>query len=166
MISRQVQLTSVVLIAITACTVQVQGGEEDSTKQRRARLQNMTDAEKQALLEKKRLFYELPREEQQQLKKLHEQLVQDPECDRLRITLERIQSMAAYAATWRASSIDQPASQRASGANPRDHEKPGDATIPCTRGWIVEQRRQASNSTLARRIHLVTRSGIPGFDPR
>ena len=52
-------------------------------------LERMTDAEKQALLQKKQRFDELSAEDRHKLEQLHDELAQAPDCDRLRSVLDR-----------------------------------------------------------------------------
>jgi hypothetical protein len=65
------------------------GPSDDVIEQRRSRLERMTDAEKTALLEKKRRFDDLPDEQKYQLRKLCEDLTAHPQRDHLRKLLER-----------------------------------------------------------------------------
>ncbi len=62
---------------------------EDSLAQRRARLEQMSDAQKTRLLQKKRRFDELAPDEQERYRKLHQELVHDQQYDHLRGTLQR-----------------------------------------------------------------------------
>lgn len=57
--------------------------------QRQARLQQMSDAEKTRLLEKKKRFEALAPAEQERCRVLHDELVNDPRYEELRATLQR-----------------------------------------------------------------------------
>lgn len=63
--------------------------ENEVLVQRRQRLQQMSDAEKTRLLEKKDRFEELRDARQQQYRALHQKLVNHPKYEELRATLER-----------------------------------------------------------------------------
>ncbi|MFO7908256.1 MAG: hypothetical protein ACQESR_03465 [Planctomycetota bacterium] len=63
--------------------------ETEVLDQRRAQLQQMSDAEKTRLLEKKERFEALSAAEQDRYRVLHEKLVDDPRYEELRATLQR-----------------------------------------------------------------------------
>lgn len=87
---RPSRLATVYLVLIVAAAAGWSSGPgDDAIEQRRARLEQMTDAQKTALLEKKRRFEDLSDEQQDQLRKLHEELAAHPHCDRLHKLLER-----------------------------------------------------------------------------
>jgi hypothetical protein len=100
------------LVAVTA-SIRARADEPTTFDQRQTRLQDMSDAEKHALLEKKRLFDQLSDEEQSQLRQLHQALVRDPDHDRLRVTLERYNAwLRGLPPGERAQLISLPADQR------------------------------------------------------
>jgi len=67
----------------------VASAAEETMHERRAQLEQMTDAEKTRLLQKKRRFDELSSQEQDRLRQLYQDLSADPQCERLRGVLER-----------------------------------------------------------------------------
>jgi hypothetical protein len=91
----------------------MRGQEQDTLEQRKQRLRNMSDAEKHNLLQKKRLFDQLPPDEQADLRKLHQELVGHPDYDHLRVTLERYNAwLRSLPPGERAQLISLPADQR------------------------------------------------------
>ena len=63
--------------------------DEDTLDERRARLEQMSDAEKTHLLGKKKKFDALDKEEKEKYRDLHRDLVAQPDYDRLQATLQR-----------------------------------------------------------------------------
>ncbi len=63
--------------------------DEETLDHRRTRLEQMSDAEKTRLLQKKRRFDELARQEKKRYRQLHQELANDPQYEQLRGTLQR-----------------------------------------------------------------------------
>ena len=89
--------SSLVASAVLACLTLSGSGVvlawgEDAAAENQARLEGMTDAEKTALLQKKRRFDDLPAAEQERLREFHAALQTDPRQTELKHVLERYSS--------------------------------------------------------------------------
>jgi hypothetical protein len=83
-------LAAWVFAAMTLCGAEtVVAWGEDAADENLARLEGMTDAEKTALLQKKRRFDDLPAAEQERLRAFHTELQADPRQAELKHVLER-----------------------------------------------------------------------------
>ena len=86
---------------------------DETLQQRRVRLEQLSDAEKMRLLQKKRRFDELSPEEQDRLRDLHQALSADPQSERLRGVLERYSEwLKTLTSVERAELAKLPAEQR------------------------------------------------------
>jgi hypothetical protein len=86
---------------------------QESLRARCERVENMSQAEKTALLDKKRRFDELSLDDQERLRTFEKQLSQDPDQERLRRILERYHAwLYTLPTTERAEILSLPADQR------------------------------------------------------
>ena len=127
---------------------------DESSVQTRQKLEQMSEVEKTALLQKKRRFDDLPAAKQDRLRQLHDELIADPQQQELQRVLERYHNwLRTLTPRERAEVTDSPADKRIEKISEL-MRTPGRQTVPHDGQRVhVGRARSDRGPRLVRQVH-------------